>query len=129
LDGWTSTFLWTTVATSATGYLFPVHKFMPSHAVGILSLIALTLAILGRYRFGLAGAWRKTYVISAVIALYFNVFVLVAQLFMKVPALHALAPTGTEPAFVAAQLVVMVLFVALGIGATLKFHGETTRTA
>src|SRR5258705_6456672 len=70
VDGWTSIFLWTTVATSATGFLFPVDHFTPAHAVGILSLIALAIAILARSRYGLAGRWRSTYVISSMIALY-----------------------------------------------------------
>jgi hypothetical protein len=97
LDGWTAFFLLTTVLTSLTGFVLPAHKFMPSHVVGILSLVAFTLAILGRYRFHLHGEWRKTYVVTAVIAQYFNVFVLVFQLFEKVPALKAVAPTQSEP--------------------------------
>src|SRR5438876_10040016 len=87
-EGWTKRFLITTVATSVTGFLFPVHQFLPSHAVGILSLIVLTLAILARYRYHLAGGWRRTYVITALMALYFNFFVLIVQLFLKVPSLN-----------------------------------------
>jgi hypothetical protein len=116
LNGWTTTFLWTTVATSVTGYFFPFHKITPGHILGALSLIVLVLAIRARNR------WRKTYVISAVIALYFNVFVLVVQLFEKVPALTAFAPTQSEPPFQIAQGVVLLLFVILGIRATMKFH-------
>ena len=112
---WTALFLSTTVATSVTGFLFPFHGFLPSYAVGILSLIVLALAILALYRFHLAGSWRTTYVVTAVIALYFNVFVLIAQLFQKVPALRTLAPTQSEPPFQLTQLVVLVLFVVLGI--------------
>ena len=93
MDGWTGLFLWTTVATSVTGFLFPVHKFMPSHGVGILSLILLTIAIVARNRFHLEGGWRRTYVITALLSLYFNVFVLIVQMFEKVPALKELAPT------------------------------------
>src|SRR5258708_29945627 len=74
-DGWTAVFLATTVATSVTGFMFPFHQFLPSHAVGILSLIVLAIAILARYRFHLLGGWGRTYVITAAIALYFNVFV------------------------------------------------------
>src|SRR5690242_19689669 len=66
LDGTTALFLITTVATSVTGFIFPVHRFMPSHAVGILSLLVLALAIYARYSRKLAGGWRKAYVISAV---------------------------------------------------------------
>src|SRR5580700_6607105 len=98
-SGWTSLFLVTTVATSVTGFLFPFHQFLPSHGVGIVSLIVLTIAIVARYRFGLAGGWRRTYAITAVVALYLNVFVLNAQLFLKVPALQATAPQQSDPPF------------------------------
>ena len=93
LDRWTRTFLIFTAATSATGFLFPFHGFTPAIGVGIVSLIILVAAILARYRYDLAGGWRRTYVIASMIALYLNVFVLVVQLFQKVPALNALAPT------------------------------------
>src|SRR6202521_1743052 len=99
LDGWTALFLVTTVATSVTGFLFPFHKFLPSHATGIISMVALTVAVLARYVRHLDGAGRRTYVISAMIALYLNVFVLIAQAFQKVPALKAAAPTQSEPPF------------------------------
>jgi hypothetical protein len=123
-DGWTTLFLATTVATSVTGFFFPFHSFLPSHALGILSLMVLALAILGRYRFRLAGGWRRTYVVSAVIALYLNVVVLIVQLFRKVPALQALAPTQSEPPFQVVQLAALLLFAALGIRAAIKFHTE-----
>jgi hypothetical protein len=129
MDGWTSLFLSTTAATSLTGYLFPVHEFLPSHAVGILSLIALAFSVLARYRYHLEGGWRRTYAITAVIALYFNVFVLIVQLFLKVPLLHALAPTGTEPPFLATQLGTLLLFTVLGIRAASRFQREPARTA
>jgi len=127
LDLWTALFLITTVLTSVTGFLFPADHFTPGHAIGILSLIVLTLAILGRYAFRLAGAWRAIYVISAVVALYFNVFVLIVQTFMKVSAFKELAPTQTEPPFVAAQAITLALFVAIGIIATIRFRGEPAR--
>jgi len=123
-DGWTVIFLSTTVATSVTGFLFPVHHFMPSHAVGIVSLIALSTAIFARYRRHLAGRWRPVYVISAMFSLYLNVFVLIAQLFMKVPALKSLAPTGSEPPFAISQLAVVVLFVVLTFVAVVRFRAE-----
>ena len=129
LDGWTALFLVTTVLTSATGFLFPFHKFLPAHGVGIVSLVVLAIAIYARYVRQLTGGWRRAYVISAVIALYLNVFVLIVQLFMKVPALKAMAPTGSEPPFLVAQLVCMALFVVLGIRATIKFRGEVVHTA
>src|SRR6267378_3688745 len=86
LDGWTAFFLATTVATSVTGFFFPVHHFMPSHAVGIISLLVLAVAIYARYGRQLSGPWRKIYVVGAVLALYLNVFVGVVQAFLKVPA-------------------------------------------
>ncbi len=128
-DGWTKLFLATTVATSITGFMFPIHKLTPGHVVGVLSLIILTIAILARYRFGLAGGWRRTYAITSVIALYFNCFVLIAQLFEKVPALKALAPTQSEPPFQIAQLAALLLFAFLGVRAAMKFHVEQLHPA
>ena len=122
LDGWTALFLVTTVATSVTGFFFPFEHLLPSHKVGIVSLVVLAVAILARYVFHLAGAWRRTYVVSAVIALYFNVFVAVVQAFLKVPALNALAPRQKEPPFLVAQLVVLAIFIVLGILAVRNFH-------
>jgi hypothetical protein len=129
LDGWTRVFLWTTVLTSATGYFFPYHGFKPSYVVGAISLVLLTMAIFALYKRRLAGGWRRTYVITSVMALYLNVFVLVVQLFMKVPALKALAPTQTEGPFKLTQLSVLVLFVLIGISSTVRFRGEQLRTA
>ncbi len=136
LDGWTSLFLLTTVATSVTGFMFPFHKLLPSHVVGAISLVVLSIAILARYSRHLAGGWRRTYVISAVIALYLNVFVLVVQLFEKVPALNAMAPTQSEPPFKITQVVVLAIFVVLGIFAakgfrerTVLVHDRTVRAA
>jgi hypothetical protein len=129
LDGWTALFLASTVATSVTGFLFPFHQFLPSHAVGIISMFVLAVAILARYGLHLAGAWRPTYVVSAVIALYFNVFVLIAQAFQKVPALKAMAPTRSEPPFLLTQVVVLALFVVLGIAAAIRFRIATVRAA
>jgi hypothetical protein len=129
LDGWTKIFLTTTVTTSVTGFLFPAHHIKPGHVIGLLSLMALALAILARYRHGLAGRWRSTYVITSAIALYFNVFVLVVQVFEKVPALRALAPTYSEPPFEATQLVVLTFFVIVTSYAVVKFHDAPIRTA
>jgi len=122
MNGLTAVFLITTVLTSATGFILPAPHFLPSHAIGILSLIVLATAIAARYRYHMAGAWRRIYVIAAVIALYFNVFVLVVQSFMKVPALHDLAPTQSEPPFAVAQGAVLLLFVVLGILAAKRFR-------
>jgi hypothetical protein len=114
-DGWTSTFLVTTVLTNTTGFLFPVDRFTPGHAIAIVSLTALTFAILARYKCHMIGGWARVYAITTVVSLYFNVFVLVAQMFAKIPALHALAPTQSSPAFAISQLAVLLVFVALGI--------------
>ena len=123
LDGWTGFFLATTVLTSATGFGFPFEHLLPAHIVGVISLVVLALAIFARYGRRLAGAWRRVYVIGAVVALYLNVFVLVVQLFRRVPALQALAPTQSEPPFAIAQLAVLALFIVLGVFATKRFRG------
>jgi hypothetical protein len=121
-DGWTKVFLALTIFTSASGFVLPAAKFMPSHAVGILSLILLAACCYARYAKNMAGAWRTGYVLTAVAALYFNVFVLVVQLFLKVPALHELAPNGNEPPFAVAQAVVLVAFVVAGFKVGRRFH-------
>ena len=117
LAGWTKLFLATTAATSITGFFFPFSGCTPALALGVLSLIVLLIASLALYRHLLLGAWRRTYAITAVIAVYFNVFVLVVRLFRRVPALNALAPTQSEPPFQIAQLAVLLLFAAIGIRA------------
>ena len=120
LDSWNAVFLATTALTSLTGYGFPFDHLLPSHIVGALSLAVLALAVLARYGRKLAGGWNRIYVVTAVIALYFNVFVLVVQLFMKVPRLHDLAPTQSEPPFAIAQLCVLVVFLAAGVSAVVR---------
>lgn len=124
LNGWTATFLATTAATSITGFLFPFHAVTPGIVLGVLSLIALAAAVAGRYGFHLAGPWRWVYAIGAVTALYFNVFVLIVQAFVKVPALHALAPTTppSGPAFGAVQGIVLVFFVVMGVLTVRRFR-------
>ena len=129
LDGWTAVFLVTTVLTSVTGFFFPFHGFLPSHGVGIISLLVLAVAIFARYGRHLAGGWRRTYAITAMIALYLNVFVLIVQVFRKVPALEAVAPTQSEPPFKITQLVVLLIFIALTIAAAIRFRSEPIRTA
>jgi len=129
LDGWTALFLATTVATSVTGFMFPARHLTPGHVLGIISLIVLTFAIVARYRYRLVGGWRRTYAITAVTALYFNVFVLIAQLFEKVPALKELAPTQSEAPFKIAQLVALLVFAALATRAAMKFHSEPLQSA
>jgi hypothetical protein len=124
LDGWTAIFLVTTAATSLTGFGFPFERLLPSHIVGAISLVVLTVAILARYTYRLAHAWRATYVVTAVLALYLNVFVLVVQMFLKVPALTALAPTQSEPPFAIAQGGVLLIFLALGFVALVRFRAD-----
>jgi hypothetical protein len=119
--GWTALFLITTGATSVTGFAFPFDHLLPSHKVGIVSLVVLALALLARYGFRLAGPWRRVYAVCAGLALYLNVFVAVVQAFEKVPFLNAMAPTQTERAFVVAQVAVVALFAALIIGAAWRF--------
>jgi hypothetical protein len=122
LDGWTGLFLVTTALTSITGFGFPFTKLLPSHDVGILSLVLLVPVILARYRKHLEGAWRGVYVVGSVLVLYLNVFVLVNQLFRRIPALIVLAPNQKEPPFVMTQLLVMALFVPLGVAAFRRFR-------
>jgi len=124
LDGWTKWFLITAVATTITGFFFPFHGFTPAIGLGIISLPFLALTIFARYPKHLAGSWRWIYVIGAVICLYFNLFVAVVQAFDKIPALHALAPTQSEPPFKLTQLVVLLVSALLAIIATIRFHPD-----
>jgi hypothetical protein len=130
MDGLTAVFLATTAATSITGFLFfPFEHLLPSHIVGTISLVVLAVATLARYTFHLAGAWRKIYAVTAVMALYLNVFVLVVQLFLKVASLKALAPTQSEPPFAVVQGIVLVLFVVMAVRAAIKFRVDLPRAA
>lgn len=123
LDRWTAVFLSTTALTSLTGFLFPFTAVTPAIKLGIISLVVLTLAIVARYPLHMA--WRKTYVITASMALYFNVFVLVVQSFAKFPSLKAVAPTQKEPPFVLTQLAVLLIFGALTTFAVRRFRIST----
>ena len=129
LSGWTAVFLVTTVLTSVTGFFFPFMQVLPSHIVGAISLVVLALALAALYGKGLAGSWRGVYVIGSIFALYLNVFVLVVQAFLKIPALNRLAPTGSEPPFAIAQLGVLALFIWLGVRAMRRFHPVPVRAA
>jgi hypothetical protein len=122
MAGLTAVFLATTVLTSVTGFFLPAEHLLPSHVVGIISLVVLAIALVALYLRRLAGAWRWIYVVTAVIALYFNCFVGVAQAFQKIAALHALAPTQSEPPFMIAQLIVLAIFIVLGFLAVKRFH-------
>lgn len=130
MPGLTALFLITTVLTSVTGFPFEtpaeaprvIGSLDPAKIIGVISLIFLALAILALYSYKLAGVWRGVYVISAIIALYFNCFVLVVQSFQKIAFFHALAPTQKEPPFAVAQAILLILFVGLGIAAFRSFR-------
>jgi len=129
LHGWTALFLATTVLTSVTGYGLPADHILPSHIVGAISLVVLAAAILARYVYHLAGSWRWIYVVTAMAALYLNAFVAVVQLFRKVPALNALAPTESEPPFAIAQVLLLAVAIALTIWAARAFRPTTAAYA
>ena len=122
LSPWNGLFLLTTILTSVTGFFFPYTKITPGIILGVLSLITLAIAMYALYARHLSAGWRRTYAVTAMIALYFNVFVLVAQLFEKVPAIHALAPTQTEPPFKIAQLLLLILSIVLITLAAKRFR-------
>jgi len=127
LNRWTAAFLITTALTSVTGFLFPFTEVTPAIKLGIISLVLLVIAYVTRYTLKLT--WRKTYVIAACAALYFNVFVLVVQGFEKVPVLKAIAPTQKEPPFAIVQIAVLLLFVVLTTFAVKKFRAEPITAA
>jgi hypothetical protein len=124
LPNWTALFLLTTILTSVTGFFFPVEKLLPSHIIGILSLVLLAIACLALYGRKLAGSWRWIYVLTAMISLYLNIFVLIIQSFLKIPPLHALAPSvpPSEPPFAIVQGIVLVFFVVVIVAAIRKFR-------
>ena len=126
LNGWTAVFLTTTALTSVTGFLFPFMEVTPAIKLGAISIVVLAITIVTRYPLHLK--WRKTYVITACAALYFNVFVLVVQSFQKVPALKAIAPTQKEPPFAIAQIAVLAVFVVLTVLSVKKFRLEPTKS-
>lgn len=122
MDGWTDLFLFFTVLTDATGFMFPFHGVTPAFALGIISSLVLLPTLAARYAFAMAGRWRNVYVVGAVLSLYFNCFVLVVQAFQKVGSLHALAPKGNEPAFLAVHGLILFLFLFAGIVAFRRFR-------
>lgn len=124
MPGMTAIFLLFTILTSATGFLFPFTKLLPSHMVGIISLVLLAIACIALYGMKLGGSWRWIYVVTAMTSLYLNVFVLVIQSFLKIPALHALAPSvpPSEPPFAAVQGIVLLFFIVVIIGAVRRFR-------
>jgi hypothetical protein len=128
MPGLTAIFLLFTILTSVTGFLFPFKELLPSHMIGILSLVLLAIACIALYAMQLAGVWRSIYVVTAMTSLYLNVFVLIIQGFLKVPALHALAPSvpPAGPVFAVVQGIVLVFFVLVIIGAWRRFKPMAT---
>jgi hypothetical protein len=122
LDHWAVVFLVTTIATSVTGFGFPLSPFLPSHAVGIVSLVVLAAVLVAHYVKHFAGVWRRTYAVGVVLATYLNTFVLVTQLFRRLPALIVVAPTQSEPPFALTQALVLALFVWLGVAVDRGFR-------
>ena len=124
MPGLTAIFLLFTILTSATGFLFPFEKLLPSHIVGALSLVLLAIACIALYVMKLSGAWRWVYVVTAMVSLYLNVFVLVIQSFLKIPALTALAPGNppSGPTFAVVQGIVLLFFVVVIIGALRRYR-------
>ena len=129
LDGWTALFLATTILTGVTGFPLPPFGWDPARTVGVILLVLLAVAVAARYAFHLAGAWRWIYVVSAVLALYLNVFVGVIQAFQKLAFLQPLAPTQSEPPFVISQALLLIAFVVLGALAVRRFHPDPRATA
>ena len=124
MPGLTAIFLLFTILTNATGFLFPFEKLLPSHIIAIISLVLLAIACIALYGMKLSGSWRWIYVLTAMISLYFNVFVLVIQSFLKIPALTALAPGNppSGPAFAVVQGIVLLFFVVVIIGAIRRYR-------
>jgi hypothetical protein len=122
LDRWAAVFVATTVLANATGFAFPFVKLLPSHVVGIVSLVVLAAVIVADYVKHFGGTWRTTYAVGVVLATYLNVFVLVAQLFKRIPILFLAAPTQSEPPFAITQALVLALFVWLAVAAVKGFR-------
>jgi hypothetical protein len=129
IDGWTGIFLVTSALTSITGFFFPFTRLLASHWIGIISLVILPFVIAARYWKHLRGGWRGTYVVGTVLVLYLNFFILLVQLFRRIPALLVAAPKQTEPPFVLTQLLVLALFAWLGFAAFRRFRPQVVVTA
>jgi hypothetical protein len=124
LPGWTAIFLLTTILTSVTGFPFPTPTFDPAKVIGTLSLVVLAISLIALYGNNLARSWRWIYVVTALFAQYLNSFVAVVQSFQKIPFLKALAPKGSEPPFMIAQLILLALFIVFGYRAVKRFHPD-----
>jgi len=118
---WTTTYIVATGLTLITSFLFPYNGFTPAIGVGILCILIFLPTLYAKYRTSLTGIWRLVYVVGSTALLYFNCFVLIAQSFQKVPPLHALAPTGSEPPFAIAQGILLVVAIVVGFRAVRRF--------
>jgi hypothetical protein len=122
LEAMTGVFLLTTILTSVTGFFFPLKAIGPPHIFGVISLVALAVSLFALYARKLAGVWRPAYIVTALLSLYLNCVVLVVQVFQKIPFLNAFAPTGSEPAFMAAQGVTLLVIGYLGFLAVRRYR-------
>jgi len=124
MPGMTAIFLLSTILTSLTGFMFPFEKLLPSHMVGVISLVLLLVACIALYAMRLSGAWRSIYAVTALVSLYLNVFVLVIQAFLKIPVLTAVAPGNppSGPVFAVVQGIVLLFFIIAIIGAVRRFR-------
>jgi hypothetical protein len=123
LEGWTVAYFATAVAANATGFGLS-RGFGIVEWLGSAIAVALLVAILARYWFGLAGRWRLVFAVATVASVYGLVFFTIGEAFIRVPALRPLAPTLTEPPFVIAQLAALVVFAGLAIAAALNFRDD-----
>jgi hypothetical protein len=126
LPGWTGVFLTTALGTTVTGFLLPFTTLLPSHVVGIIAFATLVMAVVARYRFRMQGAWRSIYIVTAITNVYLLAFIGVVQAFVKVPVLHAMAPTASETPFALTQLLVLGMFAALTVAAARYFRPALT---
>lgn len=118
---WTTTYVVTTALTLITSFMFPYNGFTPAIGVGIICILIFLPTLYAKYRTDLRGIWRLAWVVGSTALLYFNCFVLIVQSFLKIPPLHALAPTGSEPPFAIAQGILLVVAIALGFLAARRF--------
>lgn len=125
----TAVFLLTTLLTNLTGFLFPFKSFTPAIGVGIVGTVIMAICLAARYLKQMENGWRGVYVVTAVLSLYFNLFVLVVQLFQKVPEFNAYAPTGSEPPFAIVQGLVLLACLVAGFLAFRRFHPLPKRQA
>jgi endonuclease/exonuclease/phosphatase (EEP) superfamily protein YafD len=118
----TDVFLASAVATSLTGFLFPLNGLTPAVVTGLLALGILSFVLMALYLFHLAGAWRWIFALGMVASLYLLVFVGVAQAFQQIEFLNSLAPSQSEAPFLGAQLVTLLMFVVIGILARRSYY-------